>query len=419
MNYIIRFTIGLVALLLLGCTNSKNNATSQPKNDSIKKYLELASNDTIAFHQRDLYNKKAFSFIDLSKNDTLTRWYLFKITLNSSSIIDKDEYSKTIKIFLKKTNEVNDTLSIARYYRLKGGYFSVTRVYDSAFYYYLKAEKFYKKTNNIVERGEVYLFKGTVQGNIDDYLGSELSLKKALSIFNNKKNNRRKYRCYSQLGIAYDCLKEYKKAIEYYQKALNIANKNIGHPIENNLTGTCLNNIGNTYRELEDYKKAIYYFKKGIKNELATSKHPELMGYLYENIGYCYFKLKKNNAESFLQKSLKILLHYNNKREAGIVNMYLSQIYNEKGDATKAKEYSDSSLKLTKDSKERYYYLTALSIAGTINIQKAPFYLQEYHKLNDSLMFAERIARNQFYKIQLDVDQITQEKKPQSNKKGL
>lgn len=411
MNYIIRFTIGLIALLFLSCTNSKNNTTSQPKNDSIKKYLELASNDTIAFHQRNLYNKKAFSFIDLNKNDTLTRWYLFKITLNSCQTTDKVDYSKTIKIFSKKAYNIKDTLSIARYYRLKGSYSSRKKVFDSAFYYFLKAEKFYKKTNDIIGLGEVYLFKGIVQNNTYEYLGSELSINKALTIFNKKNYNKRKYHCYNALGNTYQCLKEYNKAIECHQKALKLARLiKTGHSFENNQVGTSLNNIGNIYRELEDYKKAVYYFKKGIKNELKTKKDPELLGYLYENIGYCYFKLKKNIAESFLQKSLKILLHYNNKSEAGIVNMYLSQIYNEKADVTKAKEYSDSSLKLTNDSKERYYYLTALSFAGTINIQKAPFYLQEYHRLNDSLLFAERTARNQFYKIQLDVDQITQEK---------
>ena len=411
MNYIIRFAITLLTLLLLGCTNANKTALSQPKNDSIKKYLELASNDTLSFPDRNKYNKKAFSFIDLSKNDTLTRWYLFQITKNSISISDEEGYSKTIKIFLKKTNDVKDTLCIARYFRLKGGYSGVKRVFDSAYYYYLKSEFFYKKANNIAGLGEVYLFKGIVQNNINDYLGCELSTKKAFAIFNKKKNYKRKYQCYTSFGINYGCLKDYKKGIEYNLKALDLAKNYLHSSVDNNLIGTSLNNIGSMYKELKNYKKAIFYFKTAKKNEMETKKDPELLAYLDENLAYCYLKLKKKNeVSSLLHNSLKIFLKYNNKKEAGINCMYLSQFYNEKGDITRAKFYSETSLKLTKDSDERYYYLTILSYAGTINTQKAPFYLQEYHRLNDSLMFAERNARNQFYKIQLDVDEITQEK---------
>ena len=51
-----------------------------------------------------------------------------------------------------------------------------------------------------------------------------------------------------------------------------------------------------------------------------------------------------------------------------------------------------------------------MSNAGYVNSNKAPQYIKEYHQKNDSLLFIERNKRNQFYKIQLETNEITQEK---------
>jgi mRNA-degrading endonuclease HigB of HigAB toxin-antitoxin module len=46
-------------------------------------------------------------------------------------------------------------------------------------------------------------------------------------------------------------------------------------------------------------------------------------------------------------------------------------------------------------------------------------YPEQYHQKNDSLVFAERNARNQYYKIQLETKEITQEKNKAVHQKWL
>ena len=134
--------------LLVGCNQNKT-VTTKSNNDSIKKYLDLASNDTLSNSQRNQCNKKAFSRIDLSKNDTLIRFYLSETSYNYLMLRNWGELKRISKIHLQKSIEQKDTLNIARYYRYQGGYYKNNQIFDSAFYCYSKSEKFYKKIKKI------------------------------------------------------------------------------------------------------------------------------------------------------------------------------------------------------------------------------------------------------------------------------
>ena len=90
--------------------------------------------------------------------------------------------------------------------------------------------------------------------------------------------------------------------------------------------------------------------------------------------------------------------------------MYLSDYYLQKNDTTSAIKFSEKALQLTSQTKTSYYYLTTLSHAGYVNKAKAPYYIKKYHEVNDSLVFEERKARNQLYKIQFETDEITLQK---------
>ena len=221
------FPCFLFLSFLYGC-DSKTNTTSisDSKNDSIKKYLDYASNDTIAYEKRIKYNDKALKFVDLKKNDTLTRFYLNFIVYNYLSTNEWICYKKTSKIYFQKSIKTKDTLGLARCYRYKASFYRKTHVHDSSFYYYLKAEKFYKKTNDKIGLGLVYLNKSYLQYNMDDYLGSELSSKRAYHYIKNTKEYFNTYGCLVNLGNCYHNMRQYNKAIFFSKKALIFAEKN-------------------------------------------------------------------------------------------------------------------------------------------------------------------------------------------------
>ena len=417
----IRFILYLcffLLALLSSCTPKtvdKNTAT----NDSIKKFLVIAGNDTLDYKIRNKYNDKAFSLVDLNKNDTLTRFYLSSISFNYMKTKAIKNYKHIAKIHFKKSIIAKDTLNLARYYRSKAVYYRKIQVPDSAFYYYIKAEKFYKKTSDEFGLAKVYYYKSGVQATVDDYLGAELSANLAYNYCKNKSVNKFTLDVLMMQGLITNNLKNYDNAIKIYKKCISkIPKNNFKEGLSYNRI--CLNNIGNAYREQKMYNRAIYYFKLVLKDDQLKEKDPELYGLLLNNIGFCYMQLNNNNnlPDLFFRAS-RILDSIGNKNECAVSNLFISQFYFKKKDTLKAQLYADVALKITKKTHAPYYYLTALSNAGSVNSKMAPKYIKEYHEKNDSLLFIERNARNQYYRIQLETDEIKEEKNTAIKQKWL
>jgi len=313
MNYIIRFAIALLTLLLLSCTNSNNTVLSQPKNDSIKKYLELASNDTLPFPDRNKYNKKAFSFIDLSKNDTLTRWYLNSISYNCLITRDFIDFQNYSKIYFKKSQEKRDTLNLARYFRYNGSFFKHINNIDSAYYYYFKAEKFYRNTKDLIGLGIVIANRGVMQFDINDYSSAQLTFCKSINVL--KKTNSLKYLIKSKISLAdtYAELGEPNKAIKLYELNLNDLKKAKFKDIAR-IKANLLNNLGNTYGQMKLYDKERFYYKLALRDKKLIYESPFFYSLLLLNlannkIGQKNFYNIKNTLTSIINNEKKLMMH--------------------------------------------------------------------------------------------------------------
>lgn len=410
MNKNIRFLL-LSLIILCGCDQSTSVKNNSPANDSIQKYLALAGNDTLPFDKRIKYNDKALSFLDLERNDSLTRESLNILIYNYLSTNDHKKFKKNITYYFDKINKADDTLGFARYYRYNAVYFSSLKVYDSSFYYFLKAEKLYKKIKNEDGIAFVNLNMSHVQFKLDDYLGSELRAHKSLRYYKKTNNYDKQFHLLVNIGNANHNLNHYKKAIENFKHALSIAKKLNLKKKKLSFIGTCLNNIGNTYRVQKRYNDAIYYLKLGLKEKNIIKKDPEIYAYLLNNLGYCYLKTNRyKELPQLFEQSKKIFDSLGIKNESAISDVYLSEYYIKKKDSVRGRIHSERAIKSAKEAEAPYYYLTALTHAGSINSKKASKYIKEYHRINDSMLFAERTARNQYYKIQLETEEITQQK---------
>lgn len=399
----------LLLIIFFGCntktTDKKNSAT----NDSIQKYLALAGNDTLAFDKRIKYNDKALSFVDLERNDSLTRENLNRVSHIYLKTQHFKSFERSLKNYKNKVFEKNDSLGIARYHKYKGYFYHLKKVKDSAFYNYLKAEKICQFLNNKKEIAIINLNKSLIQNSINDYLGAELSAKKAYNYFKENKLHKNEFKSLILIGNINQSIGENVIAIQCYKDAMLLINK--FDDLENSSPkGSCLNNIGNVYREQNNFKAAIFHFKLALKEKNLFKKDPELLGYILNNLGYCYLKSNQMRIPSLFEKSKRLFDSLGLKDESAVCEINLSEYFSKKGDSLKANSHAESALKLAKESKASYYYLTALSHAGSINPNKAPVYIKEYHHINDSLLFVERNARNQYYKIQLETDEISEQK---------
>jgi tetratricopeptide (TPR) repeat protein len=145
------------------------------------------------------------------------------------------------------------------------------------------------------------------------------------------------------LGSTYNRSGEYPKAIEFLNKALDIALL-IG---DIHGEGSIYGNLGSTYGNLGEYPKAIEFLNKALDIALLIDDiYGE--GSIYSKLGYVYQALRDYpKAIEFLNKTLAIALQIGNKEGEGNAYANLGNAYRNLGDYSKALELHSKALDIT------------------------------------------------------------------------
>lgn len=320
-----------------------------------------------------------------------------------------DDYYKISQIIVKRSLSKNDTLSTAKAYGYIGDYFGFKSVSDSAFLYYLKAEKLYIKLSDNPNIARIQLNKAILQYNENEFLGSEISVFKALKVLNGESNDELQYEANNLLGVIYNELDEYDKSIIYHNNALDILKLN-NIPSEYQSRATSLNNLGVVYQRLKNHRRAIAYFGKALEEKNLFKEKPYIYSMLLDNLAYSRFKLKEKDElpEAFF-KSLRI--RDSLKITSGIIvnKLHLSEYFAEEKDTVKSLQYANEALQLSKETNRQRDILDCLKQLSNIEPLKASIYSKAYIKINDSLQQAERRLKDKFTRIEYETDEIIQQ----------
>lgn len=166
--------------------------------------------------------------------------------------------------------------------------------------------------------------------------------KKCLEIATEKGDKVVESGCCTSLGIAYYSLGDFEKAIEYHEKSLEIA-REIGDKTEES---ACDTNLGNAYYGLGDLKKAIGYHEKSLEvaKQIGTKA---VESACYTNLGIAYYSLGDfKKAIEYHEKSLEIVREIGDKLEESKCYGNLGDAYYGVGDLNKAIDYHQKSLEI-------------------------------------------------------------------------
>jgi len=409
----------IIVCLALSSCDSKPVKKDLAINDSIKKYLDLAADDSLQANKRIIYNDKALSFIDISKNDTVTRFHLSSLAFNYMRTKSEASFNKIAKIHFRKSVDAKDTLNLARYFRYKAAYHKSTFLRDSSFYYYLKAEEFYKKTNDELGLGIVYQNKGTVQYENYDYLGAELSSFKAYGIYRKLNNQERIYIILNQLGRIYNAYGEYNRARKYYNMALDIVN-NSNMKKGDYYRAVLMSNLAFVSETEGKKEEAIKAYEAVLRNIKGIKKYFEVYSNTIDNLVGCKLAIKDyDNILPLLLESLKIRKEIGDPYYMGASLIHLSEYYRVKQNSILAEKYAKEALQVARNSKNKVDYLFALRQMVDVNKKYMDLYCFKYTAINDSIQVVERKSRNNFARIQLETDEIKQEKEEAIKQKWI
>jgi signal transduction histidine kinase len=283
--------------------------------------------------------------------------------------------------------------------------FKENQEYDSAFYYFNKANQF--NSNNDKNSLVISLLNMTEIQQIQcDFSGSEATVTEALEI---NKEAIFYPNIYNAFGIAYEEQANYDEAINYYNKAILSTPEELSKAI-------LQNNIGVAYLEKRDYAKAIKTFLPLLKKD-ALIKEKLQFAKVLDNLGYTYFKSNNSQAFNLLNQAVTIRDSIKDKYELISSYIHLSEYY-EKTNPKLGKEFAlkgyaaATQVNSPDDRIEALKYL----IVNSPSEQTKELALKQI-TLSDSITKIRQRAKNQYAKIKYDSKKITLENEKNKNLK--
>jgi two-component system, sensor histidine kinase ChiS len=180
-------------------------------------------------------------------------------------------------------------------------------------------------------------------------------------------------RSYGTLGEIYQLKAEFKESIEYYLKAIEIAEK---QSFKTSL-GSFYNGIGISFFYINDLRKAENYIKKAIENKLEIGDHT-YYSIITTNLANIYFHYNRfEDAINLLKNAESTLINLNQ-------SYYLSSLYNSLGGVYQiGKNNMDSA---------EFYYLKSLDIALSNDILQN--IISGYHNLGTLFQIQKKYPKS-------------------------
>ncbi|MCX2681895.1 tetratricopeptide repeat protein [Galbibacter sp. EGI 63066] len=350
-----------------------------------------------------IYLKQAYKLLSSSKQDSTTGKYLWRIAYQAlrqkDSILFKKVNKKSMALALKK----KDSFALGHSHWNYGAWYLARVRYDSAYYHYGKALHLFENPSRPSSySGQILYNMAIILSRLKDYTGAEVLAFKAITLLEPQEKYKQLYLCYNLLGVIYEELSEYDKAITYHTRAL-------GYLEQLEDPGLYLldsqNNIGLIYQKIGDQQKAITFFNKALDAPLLKKRDIALYARLLDNRAYS--RLMAGDTVG-LQPELKRALYLRDStgNSAGVVvsKLHLASYHAYMGDTIAGIHMASEAYRSAQNIQNNRDVLKALLLLADLDLPEKPRYLREYISLNDGLIRRERQTRNKFTRIQYETD---------------
>ncbi|SFN90362.1 Tetratricopeptide repeat-containing protein [Chryseobacterium oleae] len=268
---------------------------------------------------------------------------------------------------------------------------------DSAYIYYAKAKEDLSSIDDKTETGRALANLAIIENDKGDYHASIASSIEAEKLLQNKNDSISKSIAssnYNSVAIASKNLKNFKDAIEYYNRAISISDNKVD-------SLAFYNNIGDTYLEQHDIKSAKMFFQKALQttdsidyarvlNNLAKTKFLENSSYNPIPDLLQAWKIRKKFKDNIgINSSL-----------ATIADYYIIK------DKTKALPYAEEMYKIAIQNKSPDDRLEALNKLIRLDPENYSKNFHAYNFLIDSLHTARNNSKNQFALIRFGNEKL-------------
>lgn len=190
----------------------------------------------------------------------------------------------------------------------------------------------------LIEIGIEYFFRSDYSKALEYYF-------KALDIAEKTNDKSLISQCYNEIGIVYKNQGKYKLALDYYEKALLMATELNDKP----WIAACNTNIGNIYRKKGNYEKALEYYLSALKT-FEQLQQKRRVAICYINIGNIYEEQHDyEKALEYYKRALNISIETGDKLRISDSYINIGKIYSNREDFSNARTYFNKSLDIYKE----------------------------------------------------------------------
>ncbi|UOB18881.1 tetratricopeptide repeat protein [Abyssalbus ytuae] len=414
------FLLPPLVLMVISCKRTPHTQTSlyQKEIDSIEYYLEKAKDKSLDAEQRKKYAWKAYEFTPVL-NDSLKAKYYINTSLIFYKIGDFEDFKNLNHKSLTTASKIHNKRLMANSQHNLGLYYLNNKyIKDSAYYYFIEAKKIYEELNNPYRIGNILLNISIIERRNNNLTKAQIRLKESTYYFKLFNDFKSLSNTYNNLGNISRQIGNYEHALKNHLLALDyrtlLKNKY--------LISQSYNNIGVVYKEQKKYSKALSFYKKALSIDSIFYLKPSFYAKVINNLAYTKLKVKdENQLPNLFFKSLKI--RDSLKDFPGILNskLKLAEYYEYKNDTSQAKKYAYEAKQLAEKLKLDNDLLESLLILSRLEKgEKALEFTHRYIQIQDSLKNNEiNTAKNQFDKIDLEIEELTQIKNEISSHKKI
>lgn len=396
--------IFLIFLLCVSCNG--NSAYEISNGGNVISLFEQDFFKNLNRAQKIEFLEKAYQNALDKNNDSLKNKMLLEISYQYFELDDSLMFRRTNEEARNLSIALKDSSAIAATYWDLGLYYQSKQINDSAYYHYNKGYLIYEAIENDFGSARLLLNMAMVQKNIKDYTGSEITTTQAITLLKPLQKYKQLFSAYNNLGIIFNELEEYDRAIFYHKKALEYLEKTD----QKRLKPMALNNIGVVYENQGLYKSAIINYESALKQDSLYQKNPGVYAMLLDNLAYAQFKNGINtDVTKLFFEALEIRDSLKDYNGISINKLHLAEYFLNKNDTLQALRFGDEARELSKGTNNYRDLLSSLLLLSKLDTKQTPRYLESYIRLNDSLQKEERSIRNKFARIRFETEEYISE----------
>ncbi len=369
--------------------------------------------DDLSVNKKEKYLDSIVDLLLKSKeNDSIIRDLYLKI---ASEYYYIGNSKKSLNVSLKSlqlSKQSKDSIRIAKSLYYVGDSYENSRK-DSAYFYYLQAQKVYAKIHDYDNVGRMLFNKAHVLFYDGNYIECEVEVSKALQYLKESKDHDLIYTCNNLMGNCLEKLVNYDQALLYHKLALSELEKmkingNDKDEINNyNITSTI--NICNLYDLKGEFSKSIEKLQ-GLLSEDLKKKWPRLYANVLSNLAYS--KMRNGdyvNVESMFFESLNIVESIGVESDVLYKKIRLGEYFLTQKDTVKSIQSLKEANQLAIKIKSSNEVLTSLKLLSEIDKKNSLFYTNEYIKVSDSINAVQKNTHDKYARIEYETSRIEDE----------